>query len=257
MKIDIKKPHELEAMQEGGKKLSQILKQLISFTQVGMTLAEIDAEADRLIAHAGGSAGFKTVDDYRWATCINVNDGVVHGIPNAYTLVEGDVISIDIGMLYHGLHTDMSYTFLVGKDKLDSNRVKEVEHFLQAGKTSLNKAIGVIKPGRRVGHISEAMGGVIQEQGFACVDNLTGHGIGKQLHMYPPVPCLVLQPITTTPVLKEGMTLAVEVIYTQGEAKTYTDTADNWTIRTQDGKLAAVFEKTIAITRDGFLLITP
>lgn len=263
MKVTTCTPDEIAIMREGGIKLSQILSELIAYTKVGLTLIEIDRKAQELIKIAGGKPGFMTVEDYRWATCININDGVVHGIPNQYQIQDGDVVSIDVGILYQGWHTDMSYTFQVQSEKLtvkseeEKERDKRINRFLQAGKESLNKAIGVIKPGRRIGDISQAMQQVVEQYGYHCVDNLTGHGIGRNLHEYPSVPCMVLGPIEMTPVIKENMTLAIEVIYVEGNPKTYTDPQDGWTIRTTDGKMAAVFEKTIAVSSDGSFLLTP
>ncbi len=255
MNADLKKPTEIVLMQAGGQKLSAILAQLIEQTIVGTTPQAIEKLAYQLIVKAGGKPGFAMVPGYHWATCITVNDAVVHGIPTDKPLKSGDVVTIDIGMYYKGFHTDMSTSVEV----LDPGALPnpETQRFLSTGQQALGAALACIKPGNRIGHISKAIQDTIEAAGYSCVEDLTGHGVGKQLHEYPPVPTILVRPIDQTPLLKEGMTLAIEVIYAQGGPQTYTDPKDGWTIFTQDGKIAAVYEKTIAVVGDGYLLITP
>ncbi|NMC35603.1 type I methionyl aminopeptidase [Candidatus Beckwithbacteria bacterium] len=252
MKADLKTKAEIEAMRECGYKLSSVLERLIPFSTTGKTLLEIENLAQKLIAEEGGKAGFAMVPGYDWATCININDGIVHGIPNQYQLRPEDVVSIDIGMYYKGFHTDMSTTFQV-----EPQHNKEIDHFLQTGQKALEKAIAQVKPGNRIGHISQVIEDIVEGQGYSCSRNLTGHGVGRTLHEYPQIPCILVQDIDQTPLIKAGMTLAIEVIYAQGTYQNKTSKEDGWTISTADGKIAAVFEKTIAVTDDGYLILTP
>ncbi|MGI5828294.1 MAG: type I methionyl aminopeptidase [Patescibacteria group bacterium] len=255
MKAKLKNPQEIAVMREGGEKLSQILAQLVESSKVGVTLFDIETRAQDLIKKTGGKPGFAMVPGYRWATCINLNEGVVHGIPGERKLRDGDVVSIDIGMFYKGFHTDMSTSFQVGETSLKEE--SETSKFLKVGKNTLEKAISEVKPGKRIGHISQAIQKNIEKAGYSCVYSLVGHGIGRDLHEYPPIPGVLVGSLEQTPMLKIGMALAIEVIYAMGKPETYTDPEDGWTIVTQDGKIAAVFEKTIAVVSDGYLLITP
>ena len=252
MKADLKNPKEIAKMQAGGVKLAQVLAELIKSVRAGQTLMEIENQAWQLIEKQGGKPGFAMVPGYKWATCLNLNEGIVHGIPNDTVIKPQDLLTIDIGMFYQGFHTDMSYTFQV-----ETQKDKKVKHFLDTGKKALQAAIKQVKPGNRIGHISQAMQTIVEAQGYSCMTELTGHGIGRQLHEYPFIPCILQTDIDQTPIIKPGMTLAIEVLYAQGKADMITDPQDGWTIRTQDGKMAAVFEKTIAVIGDGCLILTP
>jgi methionyl aminopeptidase len=256
MKADLKKDKEIAIMLDGGKKLGQIRDQLEKFTQPGISLLQIEEKAQALIKKTGGKAGFATVPGYNWATCTNLNEGIVHGIPTDRVVQVGDLVSIDIGLLYKGFHTDTCTSFLA-KNGQEIKNQKQINHFLQVGKQALNAAIKQVKPGRRVGHISQAIQTTIEDNGYACSYELTGHGVGRQLHEYPPIPCILNTDLDKTPMLKPGMTLAIEVIYAMGKPDTYTDKNDGWTIKMTDGNISAVFEKTIAITKDDYLIVTP
>jgi methionyl aminopeptidase len=249
--IGIKSPQQIEAMQIGGRKLSKILRQLTKISTPGITLNQIEAKAQELIVQTGAKPGFMEVPGYRWATCLNVNHGTVHGVPDDYSLKDQDVLSIDIGILYKGLHTDTSTTFQVG------SKTPQIQKFLEAGRAALNHALKQVKPGRHIGDISIALQTKIESSGYRCIPELTGHGIGENLHEYPPVPSVQRVPIQSTPILEKNMTLAVEVIYTMGDPDYYTDAQNNWTIYTKDGKISAVFEKTIAVAGGGCLFLTP
>ena len=236
-----------------GQKLSQVFDRCLKAIEPGRQLIEIDRLAEQLIREAGAEPSFKTVPGYRWATCINLNAGVVHGIPDETVIQAGDLVSLDMGLVYQGWHADMAYTIKMQNPK---SKMQKDRKFLTAGKRALAAAIRVVKPGNRVGHISAAIQRVIEGAGYHCVRELTGHGIGRELHQDPWVPCLLTQPIEATPILKEGMALAIEVIYTLGKPA-LRKLADGWTISTQDGKISALFEKTVVVTRKGGKVITP
>ncbi|MBI4129944.1 type I methionyl aminopeptidase [Candidatus Roizmanbacteria bacterium] len=247
-----------KVMQEGGEHLSHILNQILSHISPGVTPLELDRLAERLIKQAGGSPSFQTVGDYRWATCICVNDCVVHGIPTSTPLKEGDVVGVDVGILYKGYHTDTSWTLRVQNSKLKTQNSKpdKIDIFLETGEKALSNAITQVKPGNRIGHISRAIQETIEEAGYSVVHELIGHGIGTKLHEEPEVPGVLRKPVSKTPLLREGMMLAIEVIYTMGKPEVYIDDTDGWTIRTKDGTISALFEKTVAVVRDGVLVLT-
>ena len=237
--IPLKSDKEIEIMREGGKRLTWVFKQLK--IKPGMSLKEIDSLAERLIEKQGGKPSFKMVEGYHWATCLNVNQGVVHGVPSDYRLKKGDLLSIDLGLFYQGFHTDVAKTIRVGKESQDKK-------FLETGKKALAKAIKAAQPGNRVGHISQAIEKEIKKNGFQPIRALVGHGVGKKLHEPPAIPCYLKGKITETEKLKPGMTFAIEVIYTQGKPKVVVND-DGWTVETADGELAALFEDTVAIAK--------
>lgn len=238
-------------MRQGGQKLARIRQQLLTAAKPGTTGLVIEALAQKLIKQAGGQASFATVDKYQWATCININAGVVHGVPNNYQFKTGDLVSIDVGIYYQGFHTDCSTTIMVGA--VPSG---EKAKFLQTGRQVLKKAIAQARPGKRVGHISRTIESNLHAAGYQPLPNLTGHGIGRQLHEPPHIPGVVRQPIKETPQLQSGMTVAIEVIYALGNSDTRVSPEDHWTVISKDGKITAIFEETIAIKNDGPLILT-
>lgn len=249
--INIKTPNEIEIMQKGGKMLSEVMWELVSFVKEGVCEIEIDKLAEKLILERGGEPGFKKVEGYKYSVCLSTNDVVVHGIPTDYRLKNGDVIGIDCGVFYNGFHTDMSETVIVGK----SNNPK-TEEFLKVGKIALDEAIEKVVIGNHVGDISKTIQDIVEENGYSVVETLVGHGVGRELHEEPEVPGLLMDPIDQTPLLREGMVIAVEVIYNMGKPDLKLDN-DGWTLRTKDGSLGGLYERTIAITKNGPLIITP
>jgi len=195
MKIPLKSPEEIKIMQEGGRKLSAVLRQLVEMAKPGVTLADVEKRAQDLIKKTGGVPGFARVAGYKWATCINVNDGIVHGIPDETEIKEGDVVSVDIGLFYKGLNTDTCRTVyaqsLSQKPKAKSQKHEDINLFLKTGKQALEEAIKQAKVGNRVGHISRAIQKRIEGAGYSSVRNLTGHGVGKKLHEPPQIPCFL------------------------------------------------------------------
>lgn len=250
----IKTPQELLVMREGGKKLASILDALLAASIPGVVLQDIDLLAQKLIHAAGGTPSFQTVSGYKWATCLCVNDVVVHGVPSAYVLGDGDILTVDVGLLYKGLHTDTAWTKIIG-DKEGKKRA-ETERFLKVGEEALWKAIAVARAGNRIGHISQEIHKTIKGAGFSVVRSLVGHGVGKKLHEAPQIPGFIAEPVERTPVLKAGMTIAIEVIYAMGKHDVIYDTGDGWSITTKDGSLSSVFEHTVAITTGDPLVLT-
>lgn len=263
--ISIKTEEELAIMKEGGKRLAWVMKQVLAKIAPGVEFKALDRLAESLIKKQGGKPSFKMVKNYHWATCINLNQGVVHGIPGNQRIKKGDLVSLDMGIFYRGFHTDMARTLCVRTKNLrlparsasggKTQNWREKERFLKTGRLALKKAIGAAKPGNRVGHISQAIEKVIKKAGFSPVKALTGHGIGRKLHESPQIPCYLREPITKTEILKPGITLAIEVIYNQGGFGVVVK-KDGWTVETEDGKLAALFEDTIVITPRGSRVLT-
>ncbi len=248
-----------QALRAGGKKLSAIFQETLKEIKPGVSLVEVNQKAEDLLVKEGLQASFKTVRNYRWATCLNLNKGVVHGVPDKKIIGVGDLVSLDLGLIFEGWHVDMAYTIKVnppaGGEKL---KVKSLEttKFLQAGKMALQEAIKAAKVGNYVGDISAAIQAVIEGAGFQVVAELTGHGVGKSLHEIPNIPGVLREERKDTPLLKEGMALAIEVIYTKGSGKIEVS-SDGWTISAQDGKIAALFEKTILVSQKGAEELTP
>jgi methionyl aminopeptidase len=252
--ISIKTQDEVGAMRRGGKMLADTLWEVVENIKPGTTEIALDEKAERLILKKGGEPGFKLVPGYKHTICAATNDVVVHGIPTSYALKKGDVICVDCGVYYNGLHTDMAETVIVGGEEAATD---EVRKFLDIGKKALKAGIKEARAGNRVGHISKAIQDIVEgEGGFSVVRSLVGHGVGKELHEAPEVPGYLAKPIEKTPLLKEDMTIAVEVIYNMGGKDVMLD-RDGWTIRSRDGSLSAVFERTVRITKNGAEMLTP
>ncbi|OGG11853.1 type I methionyl aminopeptidase, partial [Candidatus Gottesmanbacteria bacterium RBG_13_45_10] len=247
--IQRKTKEEIAIMREGGAKLGTILQKLLGYSDPGISLLAIEKYANDLIDKSGAKASFKTVKGYHWATCLCVNEVVVHGIPTSYILRDGDVLTIDIGLLFGGFHTDMAWTKIVGEAKGDDKKLKE--RFLQVGQEALWDAIKQANIGKRVGNISHVVQSTIEGAGFSIVKTLVGHGVGRSLHEDPQVPNYRRGPIEDTYPFMGGETIAIEPIYAQGGGSIVYENNDGWTLATKDHSLAASFEHSIAITEDG------
>jgi len=260
--IDIKTPQEIKVMQKGGRILSEVMAQILKEINVGVSELEIDTLADELIRKKGAEPGFKKVDGYKHAICISTNDVSVHGIPTDYKFKTNDVVGIDMGVFYKGFHTDMSETRRVSELKTQNSKLKtnkndnDIDIFLETGKKALNEAIKQAKVGNHIGDISKTIQDIVEDRGYSVVRTLVGHGVGRQLHEDPEIPGFLSEPIEKTPLLKEGMTIAIEVIYNMGGPDLKLD-KDGWTLRTEDGSLAGLYERTVAVTKNGPLILTP
>ena len=236
-------------MLEGGQILSKIRQALADAVRPGTALIELEDLARALIAKAGAKPSFTMVPGYEYATCLSVNDGVVHGIPSGRKLMTGDLVSIDIGVYFKGYHTDTATTVIAGKGR-SIDRL-----FVQTGQRALSKAINQARAGKRVGDISFAIQQEVETAGYSCVRSLSGHGIGRELHEEPAVPCLLFEEVEKTPLLQSRQALALEVIYTMGGHE-LTLQDDGWTLTTSDASVAGLFEKTVMITEGSPLIIT-
>lgn len=251
--IDIKTKKEQESMKKGGHMLAVSLKKALDAARPGVTEAELDHIAEQSIRSQGGEPGFMKVPGYKHTVCVATNEVVVHGIPTEYKLKKGDVICIDCGVYYEGLHTDMADTVVVGGEEAAT---PEVQEFLETGKKALAEAISVAIVGNRIGHISKVIQAIVEGKGYGVVKSLVGHGVGRELHEEPEVPGYLSGKIEKTPELVEGMTIAIEIIYTMGDPEVCYANEDGWTIKTADDSLSAVFERTILITKEGPLILT-
>lgn len=287
--IQIKTDKEIKIMREGGRILAEVLFEVLSHAKVGVSELKLDKLAEALIGKKGGDPGFKKVKGYRHAICVSTNNTVVHGIPTTYKLREGDIIGIDCGVYYKGFHTDMAQTLRVksqisthstgshsslslrahpSKSKtglmpseveasnLKSQRYGRIDKFLETGKNALEEAIKVAKVGNRVGHISRTIQDIVEGEGYSVVRSLVGHGVGRKLHEEPEVPGFLATKIENTPNLDSGMTIAIEVIYNMGKKDVVYLNDDGWTIKTKDKSLSGLFERTIAVTKDGPVILT-
>jgi methionyl aminopeptidase len=235
-------------MRVGGRHLGQVKAGLVSVVAPGVTFEQIEAEAQRLIRSFGATPSFSTVPGYSWATCLMKNDEVCHGIPRGKVVEAGDVIKIDVGLIWEGYHLDTTTT--VGVAPI----AKETQHFLEVGRQALKKAIEKTRIGNTVFDISRAMERVVSEAGYGSVYQLTGHGVGKELHMEPSIPCIGIKSDKKIKIAKD-MTLAVEVMYTSGEPHLEV-AADGWTYATADGSLGGMFEETVLVTESGPEVLT-
>ena len=236
-------------MKQAGQICAEALRSVLAEVKVGVSCASLDQIAEKEIESRGASSSFKTVDNYKWTICTTINEQVVHGIPTDYKLKDGDVLGIDIGAQFQGFHSDMAISVPVG------NVSPAAKKFLDVGRETLKKAISKAKPGARIGDISQTIGENVEKAGFMPVRILTGHGVGRELHEEPMVPCFGEK--GTGSVILENMVLAIEVIYTEGSAQLKVE-KDNWTFSTKDGSLGGLFEQTIAVSRVGHpIVLTP
>ena len=247
--LTLKTPQKIEIMRLGGKKLAKIKQALKEKIAVGVSALEIEELATKLIEEEGAEASFKKVPRYFWSTCINVNSGLVHGIPRAEVVFQkGDIVSVDIGLFYQGFHTDCAFSVCL---EPDTAKLK----FIQAGEKAMNKAIGAVKIGGKIGDISRAIEETVVSFGYNPIRALTGHGIGRSLHEDPYIPCYISGRAEEQIEIVTGISLAIEVMYAQGKPD-IAKAGDGWTISMLDGKIAGLFEETVAVTPEGPMVLT-
>ncbi len=236
-------------MAEAGKKLARVKKALAQAIKPGINALEIEQLARKLIKEEGAEGSFNKVPGYSWVTCVNTNAEVVHGIPAKDKIFkDGDVVSVDVGLYFKGFHSDTSIT-------VGLNVMPEVKKFLNIGQNALERAISKTKPGNYIYTISEAIESTVEGAGYSTIKALVGHGIGRDLHEDPQIPCFVPGRITDSPQIQTGMVLAIEVMYAMGADKVEV-LPDGWTIAMRDGKISALFEETVAVTEKGPKVLT-
>ncbi|MGB9593071.1 MAG: type I methionyl aminopeptidase [Anaerolineae bacterium] len=237
--VTLKSSRELVLMREAGRIVAQVLEAMKAKAAPGVTTAELNEEAERLIRKMGAIPSFKGYHGYPAAICTSINEQVVHGIPDGRRLKEGDILSVDVGAIYKGYHGDAAITIPIGTVSPEAKRLLEVtEGALWAG-------IAKARAGLRTGDISAAIQEWVESRGMSVVREYTGHGIGRQMHEDPQIPNFGRA--GTGYVLREGMTFALEPMVNLGTWKTRV-LSDGWTVVTEDGKLSAHFEHTVAVT---------
>lgn len=235
---DVSKAARLKAMREGGKHLGRIRRELLSMLAPGLDLFKVELQAQKQIRAIGAAANFSEVNGYGFATCLMVNDEVVHVKPRRRILKKGDLVTVDVGLKWHGWHLDTADSILVSETD---------DRFVATGRIALMRAIARAVPGNRVGHISQAMQKVIEGNGYSSVRKYCGHGIGRSIHEEPQIFCFLDKPMKETMLLKEGMTVAVEVMMNEGGNEVIIE-KDGWYCHSADGSRSAQFEHTILIT---------
>ena len=242
-----KTQEEIETLARAGSVVAEVLAVIGEAVEPGVTTGDLDALAEDLIRSRGGAPTFKGYRGFPASICASPNAMVVHGIPGAYALREGDLISIDVGVTLDGFVADSAFTFPVGEVS------PEAERLLAVGPAALDAAIAQARVGNRVGDISHAVEEVTERNGFSVVKSLVGHGVGRSMHEEPQIPNF--GPPGRGPKLASGMTLAIEPMITAGvEEVEVAD--DRWSISTVDGSLSAHFEHTVAVTDDGPRILT-
>ena len=248
MDVVLKTPGEIEAMKQAGRLSAAVLREVGKRCVPGVSTLELDEFAETYIRENGGVPTFKGYGGFPGSICASVNEQIVHGIPSAKRVLQaGDVISIDVGATVDGWAGDNAWTFAVGKVSSDKKRLLEMtEKAMWAG-------VSAARPGNRLGDIGHAVQTVARRASLGVVRDYTGHGIGRDMHEPPNVPNYGIK--HTGMKLREGMVLAIEPMLTLGTYRTRI-MEDGWLVVTQDGKPAAHFEKTVAITADGPVLVS-
>lgn len=245
--IILKSKAELEVMREAGRIVALTHQELAKAIKPGVTTKQLDELAETFIRSMGAIPSFKGYGGFPGSICTSVNEELVHGIPGNRILQDGDIISIDIGAKFQGFHGDSAWTYPVGTISAENQRL------LRVTEESLFKGLEQAKPGGRLSDISHAIQVHAEAAGFTLVREYVGHGIGQNLHEDPQVPNY--GPPNRGPRLKPGMVLAIEPMVNAGERYVRT-LEDNWTVVTVDRKSCAHFEHTIAITEDGYEILT-
>lgn len=256
--IKPKSERELELMRESGKIAALALKAALDVVNAGISGLEIDKVAEKEIYKLGGDLSYKSVPGYKWASCITINEQVVHGIPTDRKIKEGDLVSIDLASVFKGWHTDCAWTVLIRGQKTDSRRQiaedrRQKERFLEVGKEALWLGIKEAVEGNTVGDIGAAIQGKVEGEGYHVVRSLVGHGVGKSLHEEPEIPGFGKKGAGIT--LRKGMTLAIEVIYAMGTQDVVLE-EDGWTYSSADGSLAGLFEMTVIVGKKEAKVLT-
>jgi methionyl aminopeptidase len=238
MGIIIKSEEEIAIMRQAGRIVAEVLKIVSESIRPGMKTKELDIIANKELARLGAKSSFKGYRGFPANLCVSVNDEIVHGIPGNKVLHDGDIVSLDFGAIFSGFQGDAALTVTVGKAS------QEAEKLIETTRDTLQAGIDAARDGATLGDVSAAIQNHAESKGYSVVREYTGHGIGRDMHEDPQIPNFGVP--GTGPVLKKGMTLAIEPMLNIGSWRTRV-AADNWTVLTADGSLSAHFEHTIAI----------
>ena len=249
MSIIIKNEREIELIRESCRLLSIVHKELEEFIKPGISTKDIDVMGDQLIRKLGGIPNFLHYNGYPASICVSVNDEVVHGIPTKHRILqEGDIVSLDAGMIYKGYHSDAARTHGVGKIS------PEAQQLIDVTRQSFFEGIKMAKAGNHLYDISNAIAAYVKPYGYGIVRDLVGHGVGTKLHEDPQIPNFAQ--MRRGPKLRPGMTLAVEPMINMGVAEIEEHESDGWTIYTADRKPSAQWEHTLVMTETGVEILT-
>jgi methionyl aminopeptidase len=241
MPIIIKSEDEIAIIREAGRNVAEVLQILADRVRPGLVVRELDDIVRAEFKKRDVVPAFLGYNGYPAAVCVSINDEIVHGIPRDRKIMDGDIVSIDLGCIHKGFVGDAALTVGVG------NISPQAEQLIEVTREALNRAIAVARAGARLGQIGAAVQTYVEGNGFSVVREYVGHGVGRQMHEDPQVPNY--GDPDSGPVLREGMVIAIEPMVNVGDWHTKRD-PDNWTVRTVDGSLSAHFEHTLAI-RDG------
>ena len=248
--ITLKTAHELAHMREAGRIVAEVLAEIREAVSPGVTTADLEAIADRIIVDKYAAIpSFKGYRGFPSSVCASVNEEIVHGIPRARVLNEGDIVSVDVGAIYKGFHGDSAITVAVGQIDDESQSLMDVT----AG--SLQVGIAAAKPGAFTTDISKAIQEYVESRGFSVVREYTGHGIGRNMHEDPQIPNYFEPRLGGRVRLRPGMTFALEPMVNVGDWRTRV-LDDRWTVVTADGTRSAHFEHTVAVTKNGPEILT-
>ncbi|MBM3257835.1 MAG: type I methionyl aminopeptidase [Candidatus Nealsonbacteria bacterium] len=245
--ILIKTKEEIEVMAEGGRILAGILQKVADKAKPGITTKELDELSEELILKSGGKCSFKGHEGYPNCLCASLNEEIVHGVPSVRALKEGDIISLDIGMLYKGFHSDMAVTLPVGKVSPEASRL------IRTTKKAFKRGLKKIKPGNTFGDIGNTIQRFVESQGYNVIRDLCGHGIGKELHEEPQI--LNYGKRRAGPEIKEGMVFCIEPMLSAGDWK-IKKAPDGYAYQTADNSLSCHFEHMIVVTEKGYKILT-
>lgn len=246
--IIIKSPREIQLMREAGRVVAKVFDVVGPKLHAGLSTKEIADMAEDVIRGEGAIPTFLGYGGFKGSICVSINDTLVHGIPNKHIILkDGDIVSLDVGATLHGYIGDACRTYCIGNVSEEAKRLVEVTE------QSFFEAMKVIKPGVHLGDVSHAIQEYCEKHGYSLPEDYTGHGVGSSLHEDPYIPNV--GKAGTGPILKEGMTLAIEPMVAQGRPETVT-MRDGWTAKMKDGKLSSHYENSIVVTKDGYEILT-
>lgn len=245
--ITIKTEEEIKIMREAGRILARVLKEIEKQVMPGVTTLELDRAAEALILSAQAVPGFKGHEGFPFSLCASVNENIVHGLPSGYILKNGDLLKLDLGLIYKGYNSDMATTVPVGEISFEAKRLINVT------KKSLRLGIKKAKVGNTIGDIGNTVQRFVEDQGFGVIRELCGHGIGKDLHEDPKIPNFGKR--GSGEKLVEGMVICIEPMVSAGDYN-LKKSDDGYGYATKDNSLSAHFEHTIAITKKGPVILT-
>ena len=244
--ISIKSEREIELMREAGKYNMLTFKEVEKYLKLGVTTKKLDKIIHDFIIKNGCVPSTLGYEGYPASVCISVNDEVVHGIPGARVLQNGDIVSIDLVLSYKGYHADATRTYIIG------DVPEDVRNLVENTKGAFYAGVAKVKEGARIRDISKAIEDYAHAHGLSVVEELVGHGIGSSMHEEPDVPNFDTNSMVK---LKTGMTLAIEPMLNLGSKHVFLED-DDWTVKTVDGKPSAHYENTVLVTKDGYEILT-